>query len=182
MATKKRVPWNKGLTKDDPRVRKNIKRAKETIKKQYETGRKPWNSGLTKETDERVKINIEKRNKTMHEKNLWSLDKNPRWKGGKAIYNKLALEHYGKNCQECGIYDDRLKKMHVHHIDHDRLNNKLDNLMVLCAKCHKAKHPQKATEHQKRIASKTHKGKPKSEEQKKKMSEARKLWWKKKKR
>jgi hypothetical protein len=49
---------------------------------------------------------------------------------------------------------------------------------VLCAKCHKAKHPQKATDFQKQRASETHKGKKVSEETKNKMSKARKLWWK----
>jgi len=29
---------------------------------------------------------------------------------------------------------------HIHHLDEDRTNNKKDNLIILCAKCHKARH------------------------------------------
>ena len=77
----------------------------------------------------------------------------------------------------CGKEDEREKFIHVHHKDKNRNNNNVENLEVLCAKCHKAKHPQKATDFQKQRASETHKGKPKSLEQRKRMSEARKSWW-----
>jgi 5-methylcytosine-specific restriction endonuclease McrA len=68
---------------------------------------------------------------------------------------KVQPDHYGKGetnyrkrklreikepkCSEC----ERklpLPVLHVHHIDRDRSNNKLDNLEVLCPTCHELKH------------------------------------------
>jgi very-short-patch-repair endonuclease len=43
--------WNKGLTKTDERVKKNIESFTENS---FQKGHTPWNKGLTKETDERV--------------------------------------------------------------------------------------------------------------------------------
>jgi len=143
-------------------------------------GKTPWNKGLTTE-DARVRKNIYNRTKTVKEKGTFALENNPRWNGGKSAYKNMALKYYGVKCMNCGKLDEREKHIQVHHKDYNRDNNNIHNLEVLCAKCHKAKHPQKATEYQKRKASETHKGKPKSLEQKKKMSEARKLWWKNKK-
>lgn len=48
--------WNKGLTKDDPRVRKYSKSCSNTKKIMYKEGKLvPWSKGLTKETDGRLK-------------------------------------------------------------------------------------------------------------------------------
>lgn len=44
-----------------------------------------------------------------------------------------------KKCQKCG-YDKEPKILGVHHIDHDRNNNALSNLAVLCANCHSLAH------------------------------------------
>jgi hypothetical protein len=46
---KGQIPWNRGLTKDDPRVAKACEAAHQAAK-----GKPPWNKGLTKETDSRV--------------------------------------------------------------------------------------------------------------------------------
>lgn len=152
----------------------------DVIKLQFTNGRKPWNKGLTKE-DHRVKKNTEKAQKTIKERGSLALENNPRWKGGKCAYKNMALKHYGNSCMLCGKEDKRPKMIHVHHKDGNRNNNNLCNLEVLCSKCHRSKHPQKASELQKQIARETHLGKPKTMEQKIKMSEARKLWWKNKK-
>jgi len=52
MIKKKRIAWNKGLTKEtDERVRK----ASETMKENYRSGKRvAWQTGLTKNTDPRV--------------------------------------------------------------------------------------------------------------------------------
>lgn len=62
------------------------------------------------------------------------------WKGGVMVYpnhyifkmNRLILieQEHGK-CQKCGE-----PYKHVHHIDGDKSNHSIDNLMVLCIKCH----------------------------------------------
>ena len=61
------------------------------------------------------------------------------WKGGTQDYRKNALEEYDKKCNECG-YDEYTQVLQVHHIDHDRTNNKLENVKVLCPTCHVVEH------------------------------------------
>jgi len=39
-------------------------------------------------------------------------------------------------CEQCGLYYNLL----VHHIDEDRSNNSVANLMVLCTSCHAIVH------------------------------------------
>ena len=149
---------------------------REKIKEQYKNGRQVWCKGLNL-SDKRIKKLVKKRTITVRQKGTFALENNPRWKGGIAAYKNLALREYGNKCQNCGKIGNG-HDIHVHHIDKNQKNNKIENLRVLCAKCHRKEHPQKATEHQKKRASETHKGKSKSTEQRKKMSEARKLWWK----
>lgn len=137
-------------------------------KDHFNKGRNPWNKGLTTQ-DPRVKRNVDKRTKTVIERGTFALENNPRWKGGKRAYKDMALKHYGRKCMSCGKEDEMPKMIHVHHKDGNRNNNDMKNLKVLCAKCHSAEHPRKASDYQKQIASKTHKGKIMSEEQKQKI-------------
>lgn len=44
-----------------------------------------------------------------------------------------------KSCIDCG-YDEVPAILGVHHIDHNRKNNSLDNLAVLCPNCHSLRH------------------------------------------
>ena len=50
-------------------------------------------------------------------------------------YRKLALKHYPSKCAHCGF--GIVEILEVAHIDQNRLNNVLDNLVVLCPNCHK---------------------------------------------
>jgi hypothetical protein len=65
------------------------------------------------------------------------------WKGGKTsvAYRKIAFEDYGleKKCMQCGS----TKNIDVHHKDKNRKNNKLENLLVMCHKCHIKYHDKK---------------------------------------
>jgi len=54
---------------------------------------------------------------------------------GKQTYRKLALENMPNLCNRCG-YDHFVQALVVHHIDHDRNNNDLSNLEILCPTCH----------------------------------------------
>lgn len=61
------------------------------------------------------------------------------WKGG-MDYRRKALEHYGAKCQICG-YDKYPQLLWVHHKDFSSRkngdqNNSLENLQVLCIRCH----------------------------------------------
>ena len=60
------------------------------------------------------------------------------WKGGNSLYIKEAYNFYKKECSICG-YDDE-NALEVHHIDEDRSNNNIDNLIILCANHHSIVH------------------------------------------
>mgnify|MGYP001618077434 CR=1 FL=1 len=61
------------------------------------------------------------------------------WKGGKAIYRELLLKSAHKQvCKLCGEKDIRV--LAAHHIDEDRRNNKINNLVWLCQNCHQLVH------------------------------------------
>ena len=53
-------------------------------------------------------------------------------------YRDRAIKHYGNSCQRCGFQDSRA--IVVHHKDHNRSNNSIDNLAVLCCNCHYIQH------------------------------------------
>jgi len=76
---------------------------------------------------------------------------NPNWQGGKSFEpyspefnNKLKefiRERDNHICQKCGITQEEYikkynQKLHVHHINDNKKNNKLDNLLTLCIRCH----------------------------------------------
>ena len=58
------------------------------------------------------------------------------WKSGIGTFKQIAFEHYPKICNRCGSS----KYICVHHIDENRYNNVIENLEVLCKKCHQAHH------------------------------------------
>ena len=55
---------------------------------------------------------------------------------GYSTYRAKAFRSYSQKCEICG-YDKYKKILEVHHIDGDRLNNNIDNLIILCSNCHK---------------------------------------------
>ena len=61
------------------------------------------------------------------------------WKGGNYSYRKRALREYNSSCSRCG-YNEYIKVLQVHHVDHDRRNNDIENLEVLCPTCHTVEH------------------------------------------
>lgn len=64
-------------------------------------------------------------------------ENNNNWGGGTPpYYKRIAYEAYGKVCNRCGSEDDIV----VHHKDRNRKNNDINNLEVLCKKCHQHEH------------------------------------------
>ena len=64
-------------------------------------------------------------------------ENNPNWKGGtykSSNYARLAFRSYEHICTNCGF--DQEAALVVHHIDYNRNNDELDNLMILCSNCH----------------------------------------------
>lgn len=51
-------------------------------------------------------------------------------------YREKALSHYGERCVVCGSE----RRIEVHHMDRDRSNNNLDNLVPLCSEHHHELH------------------------------------------
>ena len=59
--------------------------------------------------------------------------------GSGANYRDRALKYYGAVCNRCS-YDTNVAAIVVHHKDHNRQHNDLENLEVLCANCHAIEH------------------------------------------
>lgn len=73
------------------------------------------------------------------------LQQNPSWLGGRSwepyalgwpMMSKAIRERDGHTCRRCG----ETKRLHVHHIDTDKLNNDPMNLITLCNSCHSRVH------------------------------------------
>lgn len=54
---------------------------------------------------------------------------------GNSSYRKEALKYYPNKCENCQ-YDEHKEILEVHHIDCNRENNDLKNLIILCPNCH----------------------------------------------
>jgi len=74
-----------------------------------------------------------------HNNSLYRSGENhPNWNGGYGSYRERALKEYGSCCQnkKCSMGNVKEEMLDVHHIDGDRGNNAIDNLVVLCVWCH----------------------------------------------
>lgn len=142
------TPWNRGLTKEtDERMKVNGENNSLTSRIQYLNGRKPWNRGLTKRTDSRV-CDLAK---TKSGVATVCGEKHGNWRGGISYkYNgepypsyfdeelkKQVRKRDELKCQNCGICQSKLKRsLDVHHIDGDKNNLSLNNLISYCRSCH----------------------------------------------
>lgn len=55
---------------------------------------------------------------------------------GKSLYRLRAFEAYPHKCEICD-WDEDEDCLEVHHIDENRKNGSLDNLIILCSICHR---------------------------------------------
>lgn len=51
---------------------------------------------------------------------------------------KLKIKTTQNKCEKCGEIAKQL-----HHLDHTNYNHAIDNLLILCIKCHQKLHPSK---------------------------------------
>lgn len=68
-------------------------------------------------------------------------ENNPNWIDGShkgSFYLTLAFREYKHRCAMCGLEEECC--LQVHHIDEDRSNPSLENLIILCANCHNRIH------------------------------------------
>lgn len=147
-AHKNQIGWNKGLTKTtDVRVKKaseNIERRKkisETNKKQYKNGRIPAMLGR-KQTQEAKQKLSQTLKKLYKEGKLPTGPNHQWWRGGtqyepySANWTKSLREGIKKRdkfkCQLCGNKNNLV----VHHINENKKNSNINNLITLCRHCH----------------------------------------------
>ena len=73
------------------------------------------------------------------------------YRGYSDCHRQKAKKILGNKCCVC----NNLKNIHVHHKDNNPFNNKIYNLEILCAKCHKKLHwsliPKKLTRKEERL-------------------------------
>lgn len=63
-----------------------------------------------------------------------------RFINGIRSYRRIAKEYYEVwKCLDCSSSE----RLEVHHIDKDRTNNKVENLLILCKQCHESRHHKK---------------------------------------
>jgi len=58
---------------------------------------------------------------------------------GRYSYRSRAMRNFAHICMACG-YNKQPEILEVHHKDHDRTNNTVENLEVLCPNCHSEHH------------------------------------------
>ena len=63
---------------------------------------------------------------------------NKKYKDNRNSYKLIAFRDLPRKCIRCGTED--LRVLEVHHKDKNRLNNKVENLEIVCANCHLIKH------------------------------------------
>ena len=98
---------------------------------------------FTEEHLEKLSIAVKNRKDLKGENSKW-------WKGGvsnspypdsfDSNLKRKVKKQYNYLCQSCGENVYGLKRGHVHHIDGDKQNCVIDNLVLLCATCHNAVH------------------------------------------
>lgn len=71
-------------------------------------------------------------------KDFKKYENHPNYINGITTYRERKLEISENKCEDCGLEDIRV--LEVHHLDKNRKNNKMENLVILCANCHKIRH------------------------------------------
>lgn len=64
--------------------------------------------------------------------------RHPNWMGGISKYKEILKGKKSPECFLCKLRDERI--LSVHHIDRDRHNNDVANLIWLCYNCHRLVH------------------------------------------
>lgn len=124
---KNKEKYNKNHTEE------SYKKMSKSLKTGFKNGRIIWNKGVL----EKDSLSVKKQGMTLrkhHFKNRKG-NKNSNWNGGITIYRKLkeSVDH----CEAC---EEKNIPFEVHHIDKNRRNNSIKNLLKLCRKCHKHFH------------------------------------------
>jgi len=102
-------------------------------KSYWNKNKTPWNKGLKEGDDPRVGNQANSLREYHNDGQNTQLTRKERVKKlSKRTYHKMV----GNSCEIC----TSKKTLQVHHIDENRDNNGLDNLMTLCSSCHQSVH------------------------------------------
>ncbi len=63
----------------------------------------------------------------------------PHYSLGKHCYRDIAFRNYQHQCAKC-FYSKIPEILEVHHVDRNRENNSIENLIILCSRCHDEEH------------------------------------------
>jgi len=63
----------------------------------------------------------------------------PHYACGQRTYRTRALREHKHECLDCG-WAEVPSVLEVHHIDNNRDNNTIENLVILCPTCHRIRH------------------------------------------
>lgn len=73
----------------------------------------------------------------------------PQWKRKR----RQAIDHASNQCQVCGVYGTRQTQLEVHHKTYERfMNERLEDLEVVCQPCHLERDKVRAKESKRRAA------------------------------
>ena len=66
---------------------------------------------------------------------VYTGERHPNWTGGESAYRDIMIRHnIPRFCKLCQTKDERI--LIVHHLDRNRRNNEIANLVWLCHNCH----------------------------------------------
>lgn len=112
----------------------SVSKMKTKILEQYENGRVAWNKDIKEVDNNSVKKQADNLRKNHHNNSFES--ENSVWKGGVSPSYYYRIKSDIKECELC----KRSYDLHIHHIDRDRKNNNIDNLIKVCRRCHSVLH------------------------------------------
>lgn len=154
---KGKIPWNKGLTKIDPRVMKQaiaLIGQKKTLecRRKLSEAKKGKPNKFSEEACRKMAELGRKKIMEYNKKHPKFGENNPNWKGGSISYygpnwqsqRRKILERDNHICQRCGAPENG-REHDIHHIipfrkfglENYKEANKLNNLETLCIHCHK---------------------------------------------
>lgn len=101
----------------------------------HQCGKEVWKMPKALKHSKSKKYFCSKSCQTTRRNGVFSGPKHPNWQGGEYIYPKVMKQHgIPPVCKKCRLKDKRV--LIIHHIDHNRKHNTIDNLMWLCRNCH----------------------------------------------
>jgi len=147
------TPWNKGLTKEtDERIRTAAIHISEGLKELYKLG--IMTSDVSDETKRKISKTLTGRTQTFETRKKKSLTvrhmTEDEWTGfSKRDKYGIEFRHARLNalkrdnhqCRCCATSEDLV----VHHIDKNKQNNELENLITFCRSCHNKFHSENIT-------------------------------------